>query len=110
MKLQLPKPPTSRCPDGCPGSSDHQQADRIESPSGPVRLRLVLRAALALMLLQVACQAGALTTGPRPPTDPVVAPVAVNWGSGPSQDPALPTVAVNWGSEPARPTAEISGG
>jgi hypothetical protein len=123
MKLQLPTPPSSRCPDDGPGSSEHRQAGRIESPRGLVQLRLARRAALALVLLQLGCPVGAPAVADRTLANLAMAPVAVNWGSGPSQDPALPgphpaagprgalpTVAVNWGSEPARPTAEISGG
>jgi hypothetical protein len=116
MKFQLPRPPCSRCPDDGPGSSEHQQANRIELPRARVRLRLALCTGLALILLQLPRPVGTPGAGALNPTDWAAAPVAVNWGSGPSpgntfpsQNPsvsrggALAPVAVNWGSSPARP-------
>ena len=90
MKLQLPTPPSSRCPDEGPGSSDHQPAGTIESPGGPVRLWLVLRAGLALIVLQLACPVGAPAAADRKPANLAVAPVAVNWGAARARTPRSP--------------------
>jgi hypothetical protein len=113
--LLLPAPPRSGHRDQYLSFSETRRAERIQRGRGLVPPRLVLRAGLALILLQLACPAYGPAAGALVRTDQAAPPVAVNWGSGPSpgntfpsQNPsvsrggALAPVAVNWGSSPAR--------